>query len=119
MTDSGRKEKLMKKAERIACWGARDEMWKCWDKNGFMTPTCQVYQNLELKLLQLFIFISSNNHYWFQEFRDKYELECPGSWVVHFDRKYKYEKFKAEYMTKGYETIDKENQKSQPQFSKK
>jgi len=76
----------MKKAERIACWGARDFMWKCWDKDGYLSPKCQ-------------------------EARDKYELECPPSWVIHFDRKYKYEKFKAEYMQKGYETIDKENDK--------
>lgn len=80
-----RGEKLMKKAERIACWGARDELWKCWDKHGFQSTTCQ-------------------------EGRDKYERECPVSWVIHFDRKYKYEKFKEEYMTKGYEKIDSEQE---------
>ena len=85
-TSSKRKgEKLMKKAERVACWGARDLLWKCWDKNGFESSSCQ-------------------------EARDKYELECPASWVSHFDRKYKYEKFKAEYMMKGYEKIDSEQE---------
>ena len=87
MSESIRKEKLMKKAERLACWGARDELWKCWDSKGFQSSECQ-------------------------QFRDKYEVECPASWVVHFDRKYKYEKFKQEYMTKGYEKIDSENEKS-------
>ena len=86
MAESGRKEKLMKKAERLACWGARDQLWQCWDKLGYESKQCQ-------------------------ELRDKYEVECPYTWVVHFDRKYKYEKFKAEYMTKGYEVIDKENEK--------
>ena len=28
------KVKFMKKAERTACWGARDEMWSCMDKVG-------------------------------------------------------------------------------------
>ena len=83
--NSGRREKLMKKAERLACWGARDELWRCWDKLGYLTPQCQAA-------------------------RDQYEVECPATWVTHFDRKYKYEKFKAEYMSKGYEKIDSEHE---------
>ena len=42
--------------------------------------------------------------------RENYELQCQASWVIHFDRKYKYEKFKAEYLQKGYERIDNENE---------
>ena len=89
MSDSTekKKEKFMKKAERLACWSARDELWKCWDSKGHESATCI-------------------------GFREKYELECPASWVVHFDRKYKYEKFKAEYLQKGYERIDSENEAS-------
>ena len=60
---------MMKKAERLACWGARDELWRCWDKLGYLTPQCQAA-------------------------RDQYEVECPATWVTHFDRKFQYEKWK-------------------------
>ena len=76
-----RKEKFMKKAERAACWGARDEMWSCMEKLKGNVEGCK-------------------------EFREKYEEMCPPSWVVHFDRKYQYEKFKARVITEGYEKID-------------
>ena len=78
MTEPGRKEKLMKKAERTACWGARDEFWSCMDKK---VEECR-------------------------PFREKYEDMCPASWVVHFDRKYEYEKFKARVKSEGYEKLD-------------
>ena len=84
-TTEKKKEKFMKKAERLACWGARDELWKCMDSNSSESSACS-------------------------QFRQNYELQCPASWVVHFDRKYKYEKFKAEYLQKGYERIDNENE---------
>ena len=84
-TTEKKKEKFMKKAERLACWGARDELWKCLDSKGQDSSACS-------------------------GFREKYEMECPPSWVVHFDRKYKYEKFKSEYLQKGYERIDSENE---------
>jgi len=41
-----------------------------------------------------------------KEFREKYEEMCPASWVVHFDRKYHYEKFKARVKSEGYEKMD-------------
>ena len=82
MDEPAKKEKFMKKAERQACWGARDEFWNCLDKiGGDSTNACQ-------------------------KFRDKYEEMCPPTWVVHFDRKYQYEKFKSRLKTEGYEKID-------------
>ena len=71
----------MKKEERTACWGARDEFWKCTDKMGKEVEECK-------------------------QFREKYVDMCPASWVVHFDRKYDYEKFKIRLKTEGYEKVD-------------
>ena len=79
--DPEKKEKFMKKAARTACWGARDEFWSCLDKQGEKVDVCK-------------------------EFRGKYEEMCPPSWVVHFDRKYQYEKFKTRLKSEGYEKID-------------
>ena len=81
MGEPEKKEKFMKKAERTACWGARDEMWSCMDKVGEKVEECKL-------------------------FREKYVDLCPASWVVHFDRKYEYEKFKTRVKTEGYEKID-------------
>ena len=78
-----KKEKFMKKAARTACWGARDEFWSCLDRVG------QEKGDIECKQL-----------------RGKYEEFCPPSWVVHFDRKYQYEKFKTRLKIEGYEKID-------------
>jgi len=79
-------KKFLKKEERKLCWGAKDEFWACMDKvNGdAQAPECK-------------------------DFRSKYEALCPQSWVVHFDRKYHFEKFKQKLKTEGYQKIDEEN----------
>ena len=81
MEEQTKKEKFLKKTERVACWGARDELWSCMDKLGVDSEKCKQY-------------------------RDNYENLCPASWVIHFDRKYHYEKFKARVKSEGYEKID-------------
>ena len=87
MSDPDKKEKFMKKAERLACWAARDEYWSCLDKSNAVGEECQ-------------------------QFRERYITECPASWVVHFDRKYKYLKFKEQAMSQGYESMDEAYEKN-------
>jgi cytochrome c oxidase assembly factor 6 len=77
------KEKFLKKAERAACWDAKDQFWACMDKAGGAEPgsACRETRNL-------------------------YEKLCPQSWVAHFDRKYEYEKFKVKLQTEGFQRVD-------------
>lgn len=76
------------KQKRKQCWDARDEYWKCLDKNapehsttgGEPEPTvCE-------------------------KFRKLFAQECPGQWVTHFDRKRSYEQFKKK-MEAGYDPL--------------
>jgi len=48
---------------------------------------------------------------WTLIFRGDFEDLCPGTWVTHFDRKFQYEKFKAEVFSKGFDAVDIENAK--------
>jgi cytochrome c oxidase assembly factor 6 len=68
------------KAERAKCWAARDEYWACLDKEGVDGP-CEQLRSL------------------FQE-------SCPTQWVKHFDRRYKYLKFKEKMVTEGFDPVD-------------
>ena len=81
MGEPAPEKKFMKKAERAACWGARDELWSCLDKVGEKVEECKL-------------------------FREKYVDMCPASWVVHFDRKYHYEKLKVRLNSDGHQKID-------------
>ena len=74
-------EKFLKKAERQECWKARDEYWDCMKANNEKTEMCK-------------------------SFRKLFEDKCPGTWVTHFDRKFQYDKFKAEAMSMGYQKLD-------------
>uniref|UniRef100_A0A915HN35 Cytochrome c oxidase assembly factor 6 homolog n=1 Tax=Romanomermis culicivorax TaxID=13658 RepID=A0A915HN35_ROMCU len=58
-------------ADRKRCYDARDRFWKCLDDNKGLEIPCQ-------------------------ELRKIYEAACPGRWVDHFDRKYRFEKFKTQ-----------------------
>jgi len=82
-----KKEKFLKKAERQLCWGAKDEFWACMDKaksGGEDVDAISLCKDI----------------------RTKYETLCPAAWVVHFDRKYHYEKFKVELKKEGYKAMD-------------
>ncbi|XP_014661832.1 PREDICTED: cytochrome c oxidase assembly factor 6 homolog [Priapulus caudatus] len=68
------------KAERKKCWDARDLFWKCLDENGGDSGKCK-------------------------QWRKGYEEACPASWVTHFDRKWKFDKYKQKLETEGYEPI--------------
>lgn len=93
MSEEG-KERFLRKAERQACWDARDTFWKCLDATG-QPPD-------ESKCVDL---------------RKKYAEMCPPTWVTHFDRKYQYEKFKAKMMEVGKEQLDDDFTKKQKQWS--
>ena len=75
--------KFLKKAERKACWDARDRYWECLDKSGQEETACA-------------------------PMRELYEKNCPSQWVVHFDRKHKFSVFKARVEKEGLENLDKE-----------
>ena len=76
-------EKFLKKAERQQCWNARDEFWQCMKSNNEDNSQCT-------------------------NFRQLFEQHCPPTWVTHFDRKFQYDKFKAEVAKMGYQKLDED-----------
>ncbi len=74
-------ERFLRKAEREACWGAKDRFWDCLRANGERAERCG-------------------------EARRGFEDLCPPTWVQHFDRKFQYEKFKAKLESEGYQKLD-------------
>lgn len=89
-SDEGKKkkeEKFLRKAEREVCWKARDSFWACMTTNKEDTTKCM-------------------------ETREQFQTLCPASWVTHFDRKFQYNKFKAELDSLGSEPLDEEFVKS-------
>ena len=53
--------KFLNKAAREACYGARDEYWRCFKSSGEKKGSCPAE-------------------------RAKFEEACPATWVKHFDR---------------------------------
>ena len=78
-----KKEKFLRKAERQACWGARDQFWDCMKATGEKGEMCT-------------------------KPRKMFEELCPPTWVTHFDRKFQFEKFKSKLAESGYESQDSE-----------
>ncbi|XP_069340686.1 cytochrome c oxidase assembly factor 6 homolog [Eulemur rufifrons] len=58
--------------ERQACWGARDEYWKCLDENTEDASQCK-------------------------KLRSSFESSCPQQWVKYFDKRRDFLKFKEEF----------------------
>jgi len=83
-----KREKFLKKDERKICWAAKDAFWACLDK---VNGDVEEEQCKQVKAA--------------------YHAACPQSWVVHFDRKYNFEKFKTRMQAVGYQAIDAENEK--------
>lgn len=73
-----------KKAERIKCYSARDEYWNCMDQQGENSDTIET--------------ACAN-------FKKLFEQNCPAQWVTHFERKYRYLKFK-EKVEGGYDPVE-------------
>lgn len=65
------------KSNRKACHEARDIFFACADANGDNTSKCR------------------------SEWKN-FEKNCPASWVAHFVRKHKFEKYKEELANQGY-----------------
>lgn len=74
-----------RKEQRTKCYDARDQLWSCLDQN----------QHKDEK--------EANDAC--VMFRDLFEKQCPSLWVTHFERKYKYLKFK-EKMESGYDPTE-------------
>ncbi|VFV32279.1 uncharacterized protein c1orf31 [Lynx pardinus] len=58
--------------ERQACWGARDEYWKCLDENTEDASRCK-------------------------KLRSSFESSCPQQWIKYFDKRRDYLKFKEKF----------------------
>ncbi|XP_046944747.1 cytochrome c oxidase assembly factor 6 homolog isoform X1 [Lynx rufus] len=58
--------------ERQACWGARDEYWKCLDENTEDASPCK-------------------------KLRSSFESSCPQQWIKYFDKRRDYLKFKEKF----------------------
>lgn len=58
--------------ERQACWGARDEYWKCLDENTEDASKCK-------------------------KLRSSFESSCPQQWIKYFDKRRDYLKFKEKF----------------------
>ena len=79
-------ERFLRKAEREACWKAKDAFWVCMRRNDEQADRCT-------------------------ETRRGFEQLCPATWVTHFDRKFQYEKFKVKLETQGYQALDEDFEK--------
>uniref|UniRef100_A0A8C3F5L6 Cytochrome c oxidase assembly factor 6 homolog n=2 Tax=Chrysemys picta bellii TaxID=8478 RepID=A0A8C3F5L6_CHRPI len=64
--------------ERKACWGARDEYWKCLDENMEDAFRCQ-------------------------KLRCSFESRCPQQWVKYFDKRRDFLKYKEQLQAGKYE----------------
>ncbi|NWJ06609.1 COA6 factor, partial [Crypturellus undulatus] len=63
--------------ERKACWGARDELWECLERNNEDAAKCQ-------------------------HLRLSFESKCPQQWIKYFDRRRDYLKYKKKLENEGY-----------------
>ncbi|XP_034620980.1 cytochrome c oxidase assembly factor 6 homolog [Trachemys scripta elegans] len=64
--------------ERKACWGARDEYWKCLDENMEDASSCQ-------------------------KLRCSFESRCPQQWVKYFDKRRDFLKYKEQLQAGEYQ----------------
>ncbi|XP_051974031.1 cytochrome c oxidase assembly factor 6 homolog [Xyrauchen texanus] len=70
-------------SERRACWGARDELWKCLDANQDSTSACEKYQQ-------------------------NFEAKCPAQWVKYFIKRRDFLKYKEKIQNEGYKPTEGE-----------
>nr|XP_055046828.1 cytochrome c oxidase assembly factor 6 homolog [Misgurnus anguillicaudatus]XP_055046829.1 cytochrome c oxidase assembly factor 6 homolog [Misgurnus anguillicaudatus]XP_055046830.1 cytochrome c oxidase assembly factor 6 homolog [Misgurnus anguillicaudatus]XP_055046831.1 cytochrome c oxidase assembly factor 6 homolog [Misgurnus anguillicaudatus] len=68
-------------SERKACWGARDDLWKCLDVNQDETSAC----GKQLK---------------------EFESKCPAQWVKYFSKRRDFLKYKDKIENEGYEPTE-------------
>ena len=75
-----------KKEDRKRCYAARDEYWNCMD----------LHEGKEEKEL----------HEVCKKVQQLFQSNCPDQWVKHFDRKYKYQKFKQQLADSGVDPVE-------------
>ncbi|NXI61115.1 COA6 factor, partial [Anseranas semipalmata] len=63
--------------ERKACWGARDEFWRCLDRHTEDASRCQ-------------------------QLRLSFESLCPQQWVKYFDKRRDFLKYKKKLEAEGF-----------------
>ncbi|KAK1790268.1 hypothetical protein P4O66_014183 [Electrophorus voltai] len=64
--------------QRRACWGAKDELWKCLDSHEDDGTACEKY-------------------------RSQFEALCPAQWVKYFDKRRDFLKYKEKVEGGGAE----------------
>ncbi|CAL8242418.1 unnamed protein product [Merluccius merluccius] len=64
-------------AERKACWGARDDLWRCLDDHHDQTGPCESFQKL-------------------------FESSCPAQWVQYFSKRRDFLKYKDKMKAEGF-----------------
>lgn len=72
-------------SERKACWGARDELWKCLDDNSDRGAACEKYQK-------------------------EFEANCPNQWVKYFTKRRDFLKFKEKMQEEGFKPAEESTQ---------
>lgn len=75
------------KETRTKCYSSRDEFWRCLDDNLALNDD----YNFEIEKCK--------------KFRKQFIADCPSQWIGHFDRKYRFLKFKQQ-MDRGQDPID-------------
>ncbi|CAG0916693.1 unnamed protein product [Notodromas monacha] len=80
-SETAEKPNFPTKSERQRCWAARDDYWACLDKEKMSEDACS-------------------------KFREAFCSSCPLQWVKHFDRRYKYLKFKEKMETEGFDPVE-------------
>lgn len=73
--------------ERKKCWSARDEFWKCLERNKEDRSGCSTE-------------------------RSAFENSCVKQWVKYFDRRRDYLKYKEKIENEGYEPVDEPKSKT-------
>uniref|UniRef100_A0A671T991 Cytochrome c oxidase assembly factor 6 n=1 Tax=Sinocyclocheilus anshuiensis TaxID=1608454 RepID=A0A671T991_9TELE len=68
-------------SERKACWGARDQFWKCLDAHQDQTTACEKHQR-------------------------QFEAMCPAQWVKYFVKQRDFLKYKEKIQKQGYEPTE-------------
>ncbi|KAK0140403.1 Cytochrome c oxidase assembly factor 6 [Merluccius polli] len=64
-------------AERKACWGARDDLWRCLDDHHDQTAPCESFQK-------------------------QFESSCPAQWVQYFSKRRDFLKYKDKMKAEGF-----------------
>ncbi|KAH7645262.1 cytochrome c oxidase assembly factor 6 homolog [Dermatophagoides farinae] len=88
-----------RKENRLKCYASRDQYWHCLDQHSNVKNENNDDQNQ-----------NNNIPDECKKLKSLFETDCPQQWVQHFNRKYRYLKFKDK-IEKGFEPIDNDDEK--------